>query len=276
MEFELAFLLKLLPWLLAFPLVFVFSRTLGRLLGKQLPSPITLLIEKLTRYIGILLVIFGLLTQLGIAIMPLIATLGVVGVAIGFASQTALSNVISGFFLLSDPPFCIGDLVRIEGVLGFVHSIDLLCIRLRTFDNQLVRMPNESVLKGTVHNITAFGIRRVDIDIGIAYKEDPERTRDILKELAENHPLCLSEPEPLWVFKDFGQSSLNFLLAVWCQKEDWLTVKNDMMVAIKKRFDEENIEIPFPHLTVYRGSASEPFDFRQLPQEVVPEVNQSS
>lgn len=138
-------------------------------------------------------------------------------------------------------------------------SIDLLSVKLRTVDNLFVRMPNETLIKAEVTTVTRFPIRRMDINIGVAYKEDVKKVIRILKEIADNNPNCLNEPEPLVLFKDFGASSLDFLLGLWFEKTKFLELKNSIMQEIKERFDQEGIEIPFPHLTVYAGSETPAF-----------------
>lgn len=92
----------------------------------------------------------------------------------------------------------------------------------------------------------------------MAYKEDVAHVRQVLKRIARDNSYCLDEPEPLILFTDFGDSSLNFLFGVWCVKSDYLLLRNSIMDDIKRVFDEEDIEIPFPHRTVYTGSVTEP------------------
>ena len=99
----------------------------------------------------------------------------------------------------------------------------------------------------------------MDVNIGVAYREDPQRVMRVLREVADANPFCLDEPEPLVLFKDFGASSLDFLLGVWVEKTQFLKLKNSIMVDVKARFDAEGIEIPFPHLTLYTGSETTPF-----------------
>nr|NIR50050.1 mechanosensitive ion channel [candidate division KSB1 bacterium]NIT72389.1 mechanosensitive ion channel [candidate division KSB1 bacterium]NIV07204.1 mechanosensitive ion channel [candidate division Zixibacteria bacterium]NIX72069.1 mechanosensitive ion channel [candidate division KSB1 bacterium] len=105
---------------------------------------------------------------------------------------------------------------------------------------------------------------RIDVRVSVAYKEDIARVREVLQDVAQKNPLCLQEPEPLFIFSGFGNSSIDLTFAVWAVREDWLKVKNQIYEQIKKRFDEEGIEIPFPHLSFYTGLASKP-----LPIEIV-------
>jgi len=104
----------------------------------------------------------------------------------------------------------------------------------------------------------------MDFNIGVAYKEDLQRVRETLLAIAHENPLCLEEPEPLLVFNGFGNSSIDILLGIWFEKSNYLAVKNSVIMTIKQRFDSLGIEIPFPHVTLYAGSATEPFPVRQV------------
>jgi small-conductance mechanosensitive channel len=217
-----------------------------------------MIFSKIILYGGLIFILISLLNEMGFKLSHLLGAAGIVGIAIGFASQTSVSNIISGMFLIAEKPFQVDDVITIGSTTGQVLSIDILSIKLRTFDNKFIRIPNETIIKSEVTNITKFPIRRVDLDIGVAYKEDIERVRKILLELAKENPLCLNEPEPLIVFSGFGNSSIDLKFLIWTAKSDWLKLKNSMLEEIKKRFDEENIEIPFPHLSLYSGSATNP------------------
>ena len=131
-------------------------------------------------------------------------------------------------------------------------------MKIRTFDNRYIRIPNEKILNSELTNITRFPIRRLDIHLGVAYKEDVKRVREVLMDIADKNPYCLDEPEPVLIFTDFGDSALEFLFGVWFAKTDYLLLKNSIMEDIKERFDAEGIEIPFPHRTIYAGSATGP------------------
>jgi len=227
-----------------------------------------MLVRKGIFYSGSIFVVLAILYQLGCKLTALLGAAGIAGIAIGFASQTSVSNIISGLFLISEKPFAVGELIKVGDTMGTVLSIDLLSVKLRTFDNQLVRIPNETLIKNQVNNITRFPIRRLDIELGVAYKEDITKVRNVLSDIAANNPYCLDEPEPLIVFKNFGDSALEFLFAIWCVKTDFLKLRNTIMQKIKERFDAEGIEIPFPHRTLYTGSVTSPF-----PVTVVDEDN---
>ncbi|MFP4070110.1 MAG: mechanosensitive ion channel family protein, partial [Opitutales bacterium] len=205
------------------------------------------------------------LIHLNVNLTAVLGAAGIATVAIGFAAQTSLSNLISGLFLLGERPFEVGDLIVVGQTRGIVLSIDLLSVKLRTLDNLMVRMPNETLIKSEVTNITRFPIRRLDINIGVAYREDVDRVVRLLKEVADANPISLNEPEPLVIFENFGASSLDFMLGVWVEKSKFLDLKNSIMRDIKQRFDAEGIEIPFPHLTLYAGSDTPVFPLRLSP-----------
>jgi small-conductance mechanosensitive channel len=217
-----------------------------------------MILSKAILYIGFSIIAISILREVGFRLDTLLGAAGIIGIAIGFASQTSVSNIISGLFLIAEKPFEVNDIITVGGNTGVVLSIDILSIKLRTFDNKFVRIPNETIIKTEVTNVTRFPIRRVDLNVGVAYKEDIARVREVLLNVAFKHPLCLNEPEPLVIFSGFGNSSLDLLLLVWALKSDWLTLKNSITEEIKKRFDEEGIEIPFPHLSLYTGSVTKP------------------
>lgn len=263
----LAFLTKINPMVLlragiiliaGVALTLWLGKFIKKQVGKRYSPHVGLLASRFFVYTFLTLIIISFLKTLGFEVGALLGTAGVIGIAIGFASQTSVSNIISGLFLIGERPFELNDIVSINDNTGVVISIDLLSIKLRTFDNRYVRIPNEMLIKTPFTNVTRFPIRRIDLKIGVAYKENLKKVRTILMEIAKNEPDCLNYPEPMAVFNDFGDSSLDLLFYVWSTKQNWVKVKNALMDAIKERFDEEGIEIPFPHVSVYTGSVTEP------------------
>ena len=230
--------------------------------GAQLEAHRAMLARRFAFYLVLGLFLVSALNELGFSLGVLLGAAGILSVALGFASQTSASNLISGLFLLGERPFAVGDVIRIGTTTGEVMSIDLLSVKLRTFDNLFVRIPNESMIKSEVTTLTRFPIRRYDIQVGIAYKEDISRARNVLMEVADKNPLCLEEPRPLFIFLGFGDSALNFQFSVWASQDNFLSVRNSIQEEIKIAFDRAGIEIPFPHRTLYTGSITEPFPVR--------------
>lgn len=213
-------------------------------------------------YGGVVLIVVAALDQLGFSLTPLLGAAGIVGIALGFASQTSVSNVISGIFILTEQAFAVGDVISVDDSTGVVLSIDLLSVKVRQFDNRFVRIPNEQILKSKVTNITRFPIRRVDLDVSVAYREDLEAVSKTLVEIARADNRILKLPEPLVYLKGFGDSGVNMLLLCWVPKEDWFAVRNSLPISVKRRFDDEGVEIPFPHLKVYGPNPAEALPLR--------------
>lgn len=241
--------------LLAMRLLTAFARRLSK---RTVTPQYAMLIRKGIKYTTAVVVLFIVLHLLGVKIGALLGAAGIVGIAIGFASQTSMSNLISGLFLISEKPFEIGDVIKVGTTSGVILSIDLLSVKIKTFDNQYIRIPNERLLNSELTNITRFPIRRLDIHLGVAYKTDIGHLREVLIDIAAKNPYCLDEPEPLVVFTEFGDSALKFLFGVWFYRSDYLNLRNSIMQELKERLEREGIEIPFPHLSLYAGSATAP------------------
>lgn len=236
------------------PCIYILSRSIGVYLKKRTSEHLGLMTQKIIFFIGFIILTITVLYEFGFKLTALLGAAGIVSVAIGFASQTSLSNIISGIFLYWEKPFQTGDTIKVGDTTGVVLSIDLMSVKLRQFDNLYIRIPNETMIKAQVTNITKFPIRRLDINVGVAYKEDVEKVIEVLKDVADKNPYSLDEPEPIVIFKDYGDSSLHFMLGLWFDKTQFVLIKNSIMADIKKRFDVEGIEIPFPHRTVYLRS----------------------
>ena len=235
-----------------------------RTMKKRFSQQSIMIVRKLLSYTALFIILILILKQLNVKLAAILGAAGIAGIAIGFASQTSLSNLLSGVFLISEKAFTVGDIIKVDGISGIILSVDLLSVKIRTFDNQYVRIPNEKLINTEVVNVTKFPIRRLDINLTIAYKEDLSRVRELLLEITEKNPHCLDNPEPLFVIKEFGDHGVELLLGVWFFKTDYLVTKNTMMQEIKERFDREGIEIPFPHLSLYAGSISDPLKIQMI------------
>lgn len=240
------------------PVILLLSRWFRKYMTTHTNAQRGLIAGKVIQYSGLTIILFMVLEEMGFELSALLGAAGIIGIAVGFASQTSMSNIISGIFLITEQPFVVDDVIKVGETTGQVLSVDFLSIKLRTFDNQFVRIPNENILKSQVTTFTKFPIRRADITLSVAYKEDLSRVQNILENIAETHPDCLQEPGATIIFESFGDSGINIKFAVWAPREQWLNVKNAIFMEIKRRFDEEGIEIPFPHVSVYSGSNTAP------------------
>jgi small-conductance mechanosensitive channel len=243
------------------------SRIPERFMAKRF-TPHHLMIGKRFIYYGVLaLFVASALSELGFGLHVFLGAAGILSVALGFASQTSASNLISGLFLIGERPFAVGDVITVGNTTGEVLSIDLLSVKLRTFDNLYVRIPNETLIKSEVTTLTRFPIRRLDLAISVAYKEDIARVREILMKVAEENPLGLDEPKPLFIFKGFGNAALNIQFSVWAKRDHVLELSNSLQEGIKRAFDAAGIEISSPQAMLFKGDAAQPFPVRVVKEE---------
>jgi small-conductance mechanosensitive channel len=217
-----------------------------RNLRQRLSAQTLMLVRKVIVYTGGFIVVFVALRQAGLDLNILLGTAGVAGIAIGFASQTSVSNMISGLFLISEKPFEVNDVITVAGSTGIVMSIDLLSVKIRTFANTFIRIPNETIIKTEVTNITRFPIRRLDINLRVGFDEDIEKVRDLLLEICAENSNILDNPAPLFIFNGFGESAIELFFGVWFDKNSYIAAKNSILLQIKDRFRAEGISIPFP------------------------------
>jgi small-conductance mechanosensitive channel len=229
-----------------------------KVLPKKWSSQRKMIINRAVQYTGFVILFFIVISELKINLAPVFGAAGVIGLVVGIASQTSIGNIISGFFLVSEKSFEIGDIIRIGDKTGTVYSIDLLSIKIRTFDNLLIRIPNQTVISTELINVTRFPIRRMDVIVSVAYKEDLGKVKTILENVAKQNPLCLDEPEPIIIFQNFGASGIDIQLGVWTERSNYLKVKNSVFQEIKEAFKREGIEIPFPHISLYKGEETKP------------------
>jgi small-conductance mechanosensitive channel len=205
-----------------------------------------MIVRKLITYVGFSLVLMAVLAELGVKLTALLGAAGIVGIAVGFASQTSVSNIISGLFLISEKPFAIGDVIKVAETTGIIQSIDLLSIKIRTFDNLFVRIPNEKILSSSVTNITRFPIRRMDIVFQVGYGQDLNRVHELLSAIARENPWSLDEPEPVILFNEFKESGIEVFLGLWFAKTDFADLKNSIMKDISARFAATGIRFARP------------------------------
>jgi len=219
---------------------------------KRMDSRTGGLIVKVMQYLGIAFVVINTLDAAQFDLSALLGAAGIAGIALGFAAQTSVSNFISGFFIVSEKTFAQGDVITVDGTTGIVYSIDALSVKLRTFDNQLIRIPNETLIKSNVANITRFPVRRLNIDLLVTYDMDIERLREVLMDVADKTRNALKNPEPLFMVKNFGESGIALFFGVWFATDEWFDGNNEMHASIQKRFEAEGIAFAYPTMTIYQ------------------------
>lgn len=193
---------------------------------------------------------------LGIKTTSLVAILGAAGLAIGLSLKDSLSNFAAGFFMVYFKPFRVGDFVEVQGQAGTVKEIQIFSTVLTTPDNRRIIIPNGAVISGTIINYTAENKRRVDFTFGIAYEDSISKAKEILWELIKADKRIDADPEPTVAVQALADSSVNFVVRVWANKEDYWNIFFDMQEKVKLTFDERGITIPYPQRTVWQGEAA--------------------
>jgi small conductance mechanosensitive channel len=230
------------------------SRAVGRSLDASKLDISHLLHRMIVSTTSNLVMLFGLLvalSQLGISLGPLLGGLGVAGFIIGFALQDSLSNFASGLMILIYRPYDVGDVVDFGGVRGKVDRMSLVSTTILTFDNERLVVPNKKIWGDVIKNVTAQDVRRVDLRFGLSYSDDISRAETVLSDILQGHDKVLDEPESVVRLHALGDSSVDFVVRPWVKTEDYWDVYWDVTRAVKTRFDEEGISIPFPQQDVH-------------------------
>ena len=209
-----------------------------------------MILKRLLSYTFYVVVVMYVLSLFGVKFSAIWGAAGIAGVAIGFAAQTSVSNIISGLFVLTEGALKIGDTIIVGDVTGIVDAISLLSVRVHTYDNQMVRIPNSTIINSNLTNNSYHKERRMTINVSIAYEDDMTTALEALKKVPDYCPTVLADPAPAVWFDGFGDSGINMTIAVWFKPADFLQTKNDVYIAIKKVFDEAKISIPFNQLDV--------------------------
>ena len=209
------------------------------------------IIDKAIRYTGFAVMVMTVFQRLGIDIRAILGAAGIAGVAIGFAAQTSISNVISGLFVITERAFKINDTIEVNGTMGVVQSINLLSVVLKTFDSQYVRIPNETILKANLINYSQFPCRRVKTELSVAYGTDLRKTEQILLAVAKNNPFALDDPAPSILWTSFADSGINLTLMTWTKIENFGNLRNSLFIEIDEKLKQEHIEVPFPQLDIH-------------------------
>lgn len=229
----------------------IISNMVARQVERKFDRTSGMIAQKIFFY-GLLVFAFAVvLRELDVSLGALLAAGGLLGVALGFASQTAVSNIISGIFLIFERPFDVGDVIKINEKFGSVESIDLISTKIRMFDNLYWRMPNEQLLKSDIITVTKYDIRRIDVAASISYDDDIGVARDVLLGVAEENTLVMGDPEPIVLVNSMGESGINLTLRCWFFKTDYIKVLTELTHEAKVALEEAGCTIPFPHRTVY-------------------------
>ena len=217
-------------------------------LPKGIPAAISLVIRYFILAFGFILA----LSALGIDLSKFNLMAGALGLGIGFGLQNVISNFVSGIILVFERPILPGDSVEVNNLLGTVKKIGVRSSKISTYEGAEVIVPNNNLISNDLINWTlSDNIRRIKILVGTSYDSDPNEILILLVEIASEHDDVLKTPPPRALFREFGESSLNFGLLFWVHFEDGLQTKSDVTLGIYNKFKELNIEIPFPQRVVH-------------------------
>lgn len=216
----------------------------GKVTARHVSRHHSMLFKRFTFYIGLTLSLIFPLKASGIDVTALLGAAGILTAAVAFAAQTSISNFLSGVFLVAEKPFEIGDYVKVNDLLGEVLSIDLLSVKIRTRDNLLVRIPNESLLKSQFCNVTRFPIRRFDMKLRVAFDENLDKIKKILMDVASQNPLCLVSPPPEFMFLKFVEYGIQLQFSVWGKQSTYGDLQSSFQMDVQKALKENKIQLP--------------------------------
>jgi small-conductance mechanosensitive channel len=205
-------------------------------------------------YYGIIAITLTVVTtSQGIDLSGLVVAGGIFGIVIGFATQSVVSNLVSGIFLMSDKPAKTGDVIEIpsSNVLGTLLDIAIFSTRVRMFDGTIMRIPNDKIFTSNIRNLSKTKARRADFLIGIAYKENIEKAEIEIKNTISEMPYVLVEPAPMVWTEQLADSSVNLRIFAWYPTDSFGEVVPILPKMIKQCLDKAGIEIPFPQRTIW-------------------------
>ncbi|MCG3726581.1 small-conductance mechanosensitive channel MscS [Vibrio cincinnatiensis] len=218
---------------------------------KEMDKAVIDFIHGLVRYTLFIVVLIAALGRIGVQTASVVAIIGAAGLAVGLALQGSLSNFAAGVLIVAFRPFKSGDYIEVAGTAGSVDSIQIFQTILKTPDNKMVVLPNSSVIGGAIVNYSRHDTRRVDLLIGVSYKSDLNKTKQVLREVVERDPRVLKEPKVTVEVHQLADSSINFVVRPWVKSTDYWPVYWELLHKIKEGLDENGIEIPFPQMDVH-------------------------
>jgi small-conductance mechanosensitive channel len=227
----------------------VVTANMRRALEEKIPKNDLEILLKII-YFGIL--ILGVMVALpNVDLSGVLIAGGIVGLVIGFASQSVVANFISGLFLIIERPVKIGDNVNVGEISGNVDDIHILSTIVKTYDGVYVRIPNEKVFTSNITNYWSNPARRFEYVVGIRYADDAEKAIHIIRQQIWEHPFALKSPAPSVYVDELGDNGVNIMVRIWAPSHVWWDVRTHLLWKIKVALEAEGIEIPFPQRTLW-------------------------
>lgn len=241
--------------ILIFIIGYFFIKFLSKVLMKivyatKLDNAIGGFIVALLKVLLWILLMFAIVSMLGLSGNSFLVALSSIALAIGMALKDSLSNIANGIVIIITKPFKKGDHIAVGSQEGIVKNIKILTTEIYTFDNKKIVLPNSSIVNNSLTNYTANPTRRADVIIGVAYDSDIKLVKKVLYNLLSEHALVLEVPSPSIIIKDFSDSSIDFQVRFWTKTDNYYSAINDVKELIIEKFRENNIEIPYNKLDV--------------------------
>jgi len=224
---------------------------LRRSLQSRLPGYVYKPLENLVFYSVLVLGVVAALSPLGVSLSGLLVAGGFAGIVVGFASQQTVSNLISGVFLLLEQPLRVGDPVSVGDVSGVVVDVSVLSTRIRTWDGNIVRIPNSTVFNSIVTNYVRSRARRVELSIGVSYESSIEDARRAILGLIESHPFCLVNPPPEVFVEEYADSAVLLKARCWTPPQVWFQTRVELQTRLKEVLERMGVKIPYPQLDLH-------------------------
>lgn len=217
----------------------------------RLESTLSSFINSMLRVVIYFVAVLVVLSTLGVDVTSLVALLSVAGLAVSLALQNTLANLAGGIQLLVTKPFAAGDFVEAGANSGAVHHIGLAYTVLTTTDNKVIHVPNSDIAAARIINYNGRETRRVELKVTASYDAPIQTVKDTIMKLVQNDERIHGDPEPFLRVTNYGNSSIEYTLRVWCASGDYWDVYFDLMDAMKPAFDAAGIEMTYDHLNVH-------------------------
>lgn len=259
--------IKLLPNIAMAMLILVAGFFIARLLKRVVNKMLSKVFDNETLYklfssiiyitlLGIVIFTALSVLQLDKAVTSILAGAGILGLALAFAFQDIASNFMSGIFLSIRRPIAIGDVVKIQGYMGTIAEVNLRDTVIKTYEGQMVIIPNKTIFQSPIENYSTLGKRRVDLELGVSYGDDLDLVKKVTLAAVKDIEGISTEDATTMFYTSFGDSSINLILRIWfstLEDANFLEIRSQAIIRIKKAYDAENISIPFPIRTLDFG-----------------------
>ena len=249
LDIVFALLLLIAGWMVAGWIEKRIDKILQRI--ERVDATLRSIATNLVRYAILVLVMIAVFAQFGIQTTSIIAVLGAAGLAVGLALQGTLANIAAGVLLLFLRPFKVGESIDAGGVAGTVREIGLFSTELQTWDGIFLMVPNSQLASAAIQNYSRLPTRRLNLVVGISYTDDIDKAVRVLNEILQNDERILDDPAHQVMVKELAESSVNINLRCWTNRENYWSLRFDLIKLAKQQLDEHGITIPFPQRDVH-------------------------